>query len=295
MSIIGSLPFTFVNGTVADGTQVNADLAAIVTSVNANAQPLITGFSGTGNYVLATGATMSGATIDGAFTGGLTGNADTATTAGYATTAGSATTAGYATNAGNASTVTTNANLTGPITSIGNATAIVDSVYLPGSPTTTTQNPADNSTKIATTAFVAAAVSGGGGSFFHRVTVTGITANGAIITLPANALPCFVEIYVHGFYGMYAAPGHNGWFNFQGSAATNNKITISNLVYQDSSIIFNQSFSPLFGGVGTWLTVNTPTTLTLTIDSNGTWNLADSAGNISTTATVDVSVYYVLT
>lgn len=62
---------------------------------------------------------------------------------------------------GNAATVTTNANLTGPITSIGNATSISNSVNLPGSPTTTTQSPGDNSTKIATTAYVDA---GGGGS-----------------------------------------------------------------------------------------------------------------------------------
>jgi len=61
---------------------------------------------------------------------------------------------------GNAATVTTNANLTGPVTSTGNATAIANSINLPASPTTTTQTPADNSTKIATTAYVDAAVLG---------------------------------------------------------------------------------------------------------------------------------------
>ena len=59
---------------------------------------------------------------------------------------------------GNASTVTTNANLTGPVTSTGNATAIANSINLPASPTTTTQSPGDNSTKIATTAYVQAAI-----------------------------------------------------------------------------------------------------------------------------------------
>lgn len=53
-----------------------------------------------------------------------------------------------------AGNVTTNANLTGPITSIGNATSIASSIALPGSPTTTTQPANDNSTKIATTAYV---------------------------------------------------------------------------------------------------------------------------------------------
>lgn len=62
--------------------------------------------------------------------------------------------------AGNADTVTTNANLTGPVTSSGNATSIASSITLPGSPTTTTQAQADNSTKIATTAYVDTAVLG---------------------------------------------------------------------------------------------------------------------------------------
>lgn len=77
---------------------------------------------------------------------------------------------------GNAATVTTNANLTGPITSAGNATAIaaqtgtgttfvmqasptITTAAL-GSSTATTQAPADNSTKLATTAYVDAAVLG---------------------------------------------------------------------------------------------------------------------------------------
>jgi len=59
-----------------------------------------------------------------------------------------------------AATVVTNANLTGPITSSGNATSIANSIALPASPTTTTQSPADNSTKIATTAYVDNAVLG---------------------------------------------------------------------------------------------------------------------------------------
>lgn len=89
--------------------------------------------------------------------------------------------------AGNAGTVTTNANLTGAVTSVGNATslgsftssqlstALTDetgtgvAVFANsptlitaslGSSTGTTQNPADNSTKIATTAYVDNAVLG---------------------------------------------------------------------------------------------------------------------------------------
>ncbi len=52
-----------------------------------------------------------------------------------------------------AGNVTTNANLTGPITSVGNATSVASSINLPGSPTTTTQSASDSSTKVATTAY----------------------------------------------------------------------------------------------------------------------------------------------
>ncbi len=58
---------------------------------------------------------------------------------------------------GNGSNVATDVAVTGAIT-ISNTglTAIASSVALPGSPTTTTQSPGDNSTKVATTAFVLA-------------------------------------------------------------------------------------------------------------------------------------------
>lgn len=59
---------------------------------------------------------------------------------------------------GNAATVTTNANLTGPITSVGNATSIANDVALPGNPTTTTQSAGTNNTTIATTAYADAKV-----------------------------------------------------------------------------------------------------------------------------------------
>lgn len=57
-----------------------------------------------------------------------------------------------------AATVVTNANLTGPVTSVGNATSIAPSIALPGSPTTTTQSAGDNSTNVATTAYVRTAI-----------------------------------------------------------------------------------------------------------------------------------------
>lgn len=57
-----------------------------------------------------------------------------------------------------AGTVTTNANLTGPVTSIGNTTSIASGINLPGNPTTTTQSAGNSSTRIATTAYVDSAI-----------------------------------------------------------------------------------------------------------------------------------------
>jgi hypothetical protein len=93
---------------------------------------------------------------------------------------------------GNAGTVTTNANLTGPVTSAGNATAIADgalseaktsglvsdlagkaplaSPALTGVPTAPTAAAATNTTQVATTAFVLA--NGSGGSSLVRGTGT---------------------------------------------------------------------------------------------------------------------------
>jgi len=55
---------------------------------------------------------------------------------------------------GNAATVTTNANLTGEVTSLGNVTTIAASPALTGTPTAPTPTLTDNSNQIATTAFV---------------------------------------------------------------------------------------------------------------------------------------------
>lgn len=60
---------------------------------------------------------------------------------------------------GNAATVTTNANLTGPVTSSGNATTLNASAQaIPNGWTATTQSPLDSSNKLATDAYVDAAV-----------------------------------------------------------------------------------------------------------------------------------------
>lgn len=63
---------------------------------------------------------------------------------------------------GNAATVTTNANLSGPVTSSGNMTALnAVAQAIPNGWTATTQAAHDNSTKLATTAYADAVLAGG--------------------------------------------------------------------------------------------------------------------------------------
>ena len=100
---------------------------------------------------------------------------------------------------GNAATVTTNANLTGAITSVGNLTTIAASPALTGTPTAPTPDAADNSTQIATTAFVKAAASssnfvdlttdqtiGGVKTFSKDAIVNGITVGRGLDSVASN-------------------------------------------------------------------------------------------------------------
>jgi len=85
---------------------------------------------------------------------------------------------------GNAATVTTNANLTGPITSVGNTTSVAaqtgsgttfvmsNSPALVGSPTAPTATAGTNTTQIATTAFVTSAIAGTSSNAHTVVTKT---------------------------------------------------------------------------------------------------------------------------
>jgi hypothetical protein len=130
-------------GTATTATNAN-NVATTQVSTNASFFPLFVASSTNGNQAVDLGTALTfnpstGALSSTSFSGagtGLTGTAASLT-------------------AGN---VTTNANLTGPVTSIGNATSIASSINLPGSPTTTTQSALDNSTKIATTAYTDSAV-----------------------------------------------------------------------------------------------------------------------------------------
>ncbi len=114
---------------------------------------------------------------------------------------------------GNAGTVTTNANLTGPVTSVGNTTAIADgalsiaktsglqtaldakaplaSPTFTGVPLAPTATAGNNTTQVATTAFVTNAVTSGSATNVTGVVVganggTGVANTGKTITLGGN-------------------------------------------------------------------------------------------------------------
>jgi len=89
-AIVGPIPNNLTNGTTIDAVPVMANYNWIMNQVNTNAAPLAS--------PTFTGTVTGGA---GGFVGALTGSIT-----------------------GNAATVTTNANLTGPVTSVGNATTV---------------------------------------------------------------------------------------------------------------------------------------------------------------------------
>ncbi|MGB4776633.1 MAG: hypothetical protein WBP45_15755 [Daejeonella sp.] len=91
---------------------------------------------------------------------------------------------------GNAGTVTTNANLTGPVTSVGNATSIASSINLPGNPTTSTSSLGTNNTNIATTAFVANAITANASAFTSGTW----TPTNAVVGLVATPTGNYVKI-----------------------------------------------------------------------------------------------------
>lgn len=99
---------------------------------------------------------------------------------------------------GNADTVTTNADLTGPVTSVGNATSISSSINLPGNPTTTTQPPLTNNSTIATTAYADSAVASAISSVFIFKGVIDCSANP---NYPAAAIGDTYRISVAGKIG----------------------------------------------------------------------------------------------
>jgi hypothetical protein len=96
---------------------------------------------------------------------------------------------------GNASNIAADVSMSGDVT-ITNAgvTAIKSNVALAGSPTTTTQSSGDNSTKIATTAYVDAAVSTGAAPTFQYLT----SGSSATYTTPANCTKIVVEMVAGG-------------------------------------------------------------------------------------------------
>jgi hypothetical protein len=172
MTISPSYPDLLQNGNPADATQVMADFYQIQNDVNANAAenganssitsltglttPLSVAQGGTGansgsGARAALGAAASGANSDITSLSGLT----TPLSVAQGGTGGTTALGAAAFQGLGGAIVGSGGNLTitnGGVTSV----MLASGLALPGSPTTTTQSTGDNSTKLATTAFVAA-------------------------------------------------------------------------------------------------------------------------------------------
>jgi hypothetical protein len=97
---------------------------------------------------------------------------------------------------GNSSNVAADVAMSGDVTiDDTGATTIKNNVALGGSPTTTTQSPGDNSTKIATTAYVDNAVSGGGSAPTFQYLTSG---SGATYTTPSGCTALLVKMVAGG-------------------------------------------------------------------------------------------------
>jgi microcystin-dependent protein len=148
--------------------------------------------AGNTNITVTSGGILTAVGLVGPLTGNVTGNV-TGNLTGNIT--------------GNAATVTTNANLTGPITSVGNATSIASqtgtgttfvmsvSPVITGTPsiaaaTATTPATSDNSTNVATTAMVQALVAQAVAQAVTQAVPVGMLMDYAAWVVPAGYLLC---------------------------------------------------------------------------------------------------------
>ena len=120
-----------------------------------------------------------------------------------------------AVTAGNALTVTTNANLTGAVTSTGNLTSLAASPALTGVPTAPTAAPGTSTTQIATTEFVKAAALTGAKGAQGLAGADGATGPQGIQGLP-GAIGATGAAGAQGIQGLTGATGAAGAGGAQG-------------------------------------------------------------------------------
>ena len=159
------------------------DITTTASSTASGEYLAIDGLANGTRKLSATAPTFAGAvTATGGFVGALTGNADTVTT--------NANLTGGVTSVGNAATVVTNANLTGTVTSTGNATAIANAAISNAmlansavanlSGTNTGDNTVSTSGAATTAETLLTARTIGGSSFNGSANVTSFPIPGAI-------------------------------------------------------------------------------------------------------------------
>ena len=188
------------------------DITTTASSTASGEYLAIDGLANGTRKLSATAPTFAGAvTATGGFVGALTGNADTVTT--------NANLTGGVTSVGNAATVVTNANLTGTVTSTGNATAIANgaisnamlanSAVANLSGTNTGDNTVSTSGAATTAVTLLNARTIGGTSFDGSANVTSFPAPGAIGgTTPSTG--AFTSLSASNGIIITGAPGTGG-------------------------------------------------------------------------------------
>ena len=185
----------------------------------------------------------------------------------------------YAFATGNAATVTTNANLTGVVTSVGNQTSLAASPALTGVPTAPTAAPGTNTTQIATTEFVKAAALTGPTGAKGAQGIQGLAgADGAVG--PQGSIGLTGPAGVQGIQGIQGLTGSvanvaaiSGTSTANGASITSGVLSLAPADATNGGIVTNGTQT--FAGAKTFNT-------TITGSINGNATTATTAGTAST-------------
>ena len=223
--------------------------------------------------------------------------------------------ANFITSAGNAATVTTNANLTGVVTSTGNATAIADAALsiaktnglqtalnakaalaspaLSGTPTAPTAAAATNTTQIATTAFVRAEVAALVGTAGETLDTLGEIAtalgnNASLSTTLTNSIGTKVTSNT----AITAGTGTKVTYDTKGLVTSSTTLAATDIPVLSTTKLTTGILPVLRGGTGVATSTGTGSTVLSTSPVLTTPNIGSAIGSISGNAATATNVAY---
>ena len=244
---------------------LNQNTTGTASSVTSAAQPTITSVGTLTSLAVTNGVTAA------TFTGALTGNASTVTT--------NANLTGGVTSVGNAATVVTNANLTGGVTSIGNAATVVTNANLTGDVTSI-----GNATAIAAGVIVDADINASAGivdTKLATIATAGKVSNSATTAASANTASAIVARDASGDFtaGTITAA-------LTGNASTASAVAAANLTGATLASGVTGSSLTSVGTLGSLAVTGGVTAASLTLSGNLIVNGSTTTVN-STVTTLD--------